>query len=338
MSNPLVSVVIPTYNTGEYIVDAIDSVLKQQYRPFEVIVVDDGSTDRTAEIVKQYVRDVQSIQDVQDVRNNRTSRTSLAGDGIDLVYIYQKNGGRASARNTGIKAAQGKYVAFLDSDDLWTQGKLGKQVHIMEMNDQIDFLFGDKQRFSDGGKIAIHSMFHKNNYDEKFFGDPLYVRDAYQKLLQVNFIPTGTVILKRECLDRTGLFDQSIYAEDYEFWLRVALFGTIAYANELWELERDREGSGSKNLKAVYLSNIRTLEKHEKEYQERLSGLRIDLNSALRDNYRDTGYYFLSHERMLARECFINSLRRGFQLKTMIYWMATFLGLSFVKTIQRARE
>ncbi|MCK4485552.1 MAG: glycosyltransferase, partial [Desulfobacterales bacterium] len=265
-------------------------------------------------------------------RTQQTQRTHL-------TYIYQENGGRASARNTGIKAARGKYVAFLDSDDLWTPEKLEKQVEIMEGNENIDFLFGDKQRFSDDGTIITSSMFARRGYNADFFGDPLFVSDPYRKLLKANFIPTGTVILRRECFDRTGLFDEAIYVEDWEFWLRIALFNNLAYSNELWELERDREGSGSKNLKAVYLSNISILEKHEREFKTILTNLNIDLNSKIRDSYRDTGYFLLSaHDRLPARECLKKSLLRGFQIRTLLYWLSTFLGAFCVKAIQRLRE
>lgn len=306
---PTVSVIIPTYNCAKYICETIDSVLSQTYKDFEIIVVDDGSTDNTKEVLKPYMEKIR--------------------------YIYQKNGGRSSARNTGIKTARGRYVAFLDSDDLWIPGKLAKQVNILESNENIDFLFGDKQRFSDDGRIITSSMFVKRGYDENFFGDSLYVRDAYKKLLQGSFIPTGTVIMKRECFDRSGLFDEAIYAEDFEFWLRTALFNNFAYSTDLWELERDREGSGSKNLKEVYLSNIRTYEKHEREFKDILSKRNIDLNSKIRDRYRNVGYFFLSDEKLLAKECLKKSLSRGFQIRTLIYWLATFLGVRFIKATQK---
>lgn len=317
---PLVSVIIPAYNTAKFIDVALNSVFTQTYRPIEVIVVDDGSTDNTADIVKNY----------QTSKTNKTNETNL-------IYIYQENGGRASARNTGIRAARGKYAAFLDSDDLWTPVKLKKQVEIMEANKDIDFLFGDKQRFSDNGRIITSSMFKKHGYDEIFFGDPLYVHDGYKKLLQANFIPTGTVIMRRECFERTGFFDENVYVEDYEFWLRAALFINMAYANELWELERDREGSGSKNLRAVYLSNLGILEKHETEFKDILRSLGIDMNFRIRESYRDAGYFFLTHDRLLARECFKNSLSRGFQMRTLLYLFYSFLGIPYIKAVQRLR-
>ena len=333
---PLASVVIPTYNTAEYISEAIESVLAQTYKDFEIIVVDDGSTDNTYEVIKQCHANNMGDVELIEITNplQQTQQTHLT----KLIYIYQQNGGRANARNTGIKAARGKYVAFLDSDDMWTPGKLEKQIDIMESNDNIDFLFGDKQRFSDDGKIITTSMAKKQGFDENFFGDPLYVRDAYRKLLQGNFIPTGTVMVKRESFERTGLFDESVYVEDYEFWLRVALFNNMAHSNHLWELERDREGSGSKNLKAVYLSNISIFEKHEREFKDILLKHDINLNSKIRDTCTATGYLLLNNDSLLARECFKKSLLRGFQMRTLFYWLSTFLGVSCTKAIQRIRH
>ena len=99
---PKVSVVIPTYNSSQFIVETLESVFAQTYKDYEIIVVDDGSTDNTKEVLQPY-----------------TSR---------IKYIYKENGGPASARNVGIKSAQGEYIAFLDSDDRWLPEKLEKHI------------------------------------------------------------------------------------------------------------------------------------------------------------------------------------------------------------------
>lgn len=295
----LVSIVIPTYNTAEYISQTLDSIFEQTYKDYETIVVDDGSTDNTRDVLDPYMDQIH--------------------------YIYQENRGRSEARNTGIKAALGKYVAFLDSDDLWPPGKLERQIEILEGDGDIDFLFGDKQRFSNDGSIIIGSMFREKGYGESFFGDSVYVRDPYKKLLDEPYIPTGTVIMKKEFFEKTGLFDRNIYAEDWEFWLRVALFGKMAYAEELWELERDRPGSGSKNLKAVYTSNIMTLEKHEREYGPLLQELGVDINSKLQLAYKNFGYFLLKSEKILAREYFKKSMSRKFDVRALSYLIFSFL-------------
>lgn len=294
----LVSVVIPTYNTADYITQTLDSVLGQTFKNYEIIVVDDGSTDHTGEVLSSYM--------------NR------------INYIHQENSGRSEARNTGIKAARGKYVAFLDSDDLWTPEKLRYQVEIMENHSEIDFLFGDKQRFADDGSILIHSMFKEKGYDETFFGDPLYVKNAYKKLLNDPYIPTGTVIMKTRCFEDTGLFDRDIYAEDWEFWLRAALLKTIAYVNEIWELERDRPGSGSKNLKAVYQSHIVTLEKHERLFKKALADIGVDMNQKIKTTHKNNGAFFWTTDKHMARQSFGKALARGGSAKTLLCYMLTF--------------
>lgn len=309
---PLVSIVIPTYNTAEYIPFTLDSIARQSFRDFETLVVDDGSTDSTRDVLEPYRG--------------------------WIVYTHQKNSGRSEARNTGIKAAKGKYVAFLDSDDLWTEHKLERQVELMESHPDMDFLFGDKQRFSNDGSIIIHSMFRKKGYDRDFFGDLLFVSDPYKKLLDEPYIPTGTVMMRRACFERTGLFDPDIYAEDWEFWLRAALACNFAYSDEIWELERDRPGSGSKNLEAVYESNIQTLEKHKKEYGDGLSRLGVDLDKKLAALYKHYGYYLLLNQKRSARRFLASSLSMRWDLRALSYWGLSYFPAEMIRWIQNAKQ
>jgi glycosyltransferase involved in cell wall biosynthesis len=124
MSNPLVSVIIPVYNGEKYVVQALESVFKQDYQPFEVILVDDGSTDRTAQIIGKY---------------------------DNVQYIYQTNQGVAAARNTGIKNSSGELIAFLDADDCWAPNKLNIQVECLLKHPHIGCTLGRQKNFLEPG-------------------------------------------------------------------------------------------------------------------------------------------------------------------------------------------
>ncbi|NEP88739.1 MAG: glycosyltransferase family 2 protein [Okeania sp. SIO2C2] len=119
--NPLISIIIPVYNGDRYISEAINSVLQQTYNPIEIIVIDDGSTDKTAEVVKSF--------------------------GSVLKYFYQENSGTATARNSGISLAKGNFFAFLDADDIWVENKLKIQMEIFNNNPEVDLVFGQVQQF-----------------------------------------------------------------------------------------------------------------------------------------------------------------------------------------------
>src|SRR5690349_3602213 len=108
---PKVSVIIPTYNRAQFIARAVDSVLEQTYKDFEIIVIDDGSSDNTQEILKAYEGKIR--------------------------YVYQQNKGISAARNRGIQEAKGEYIAFLDSDDVWKPEKLSVQVAILDVNPHV---------------------------------------------------------------------------------------------------------------------------------------------------------------------------------------------------------
>ncbi|UCD29374.1 MAG: glycosyltransferase family 2 protein [Planctomycetota bacterium] len=121
MSPSLISVIIPVYNGERYLAEAIDSVLAQSYRPIEVIVVDDGSTDGTAQAARQF--------------------------GPPVHYYYRANGGTGAARNRGIKLAQGDFFAFLDADDIWLEDKLDRQMAVFQTDATVEAVFGHTQQF-----------------------------------------------------------------------------------------------------------------------------------------------------------------------------------------------
>lgn len=184
-----VSVIIPVYNRSVFVVEAINSVLQQTYRDFEIIVVDDGSTDDTCDVLQPYV-----------------------SKGI-ISLISQKNKGAGAARNAGIRAARGEYIAFLDSDDLWLPNKLEKSLLPLE-NGICDFVFSNSD-VVDGEGEFLFSV-------QERFRDYLH-GDLFENLLDACFISTPGVVLRRDCFDRVGLFREDLkYRQDYDMWLRLA--------------------------------------------------------------------------------------------------------------------
>ena len=175
--NPTVSVIIPTYNRAHLIGRAIQSVLNQTYRDFEIIVVDDGSADNTEEVVKSFY----------DKR---------------IKYIkHKKNKGAAATRNTGIKAARGKYIAFQDSDDEWLPEKLEKQMKVFENAPaKVGVVYTDMWRI----------MRNKRKY---YFSSPMITPEdgiIYKQALDYKVMNIGiqTALIKREVFEKVGMFDE----------------------------------------------------------------------------------------------------------------------------------
>lgn len=150
MIDGLVSIIMPAYNAEKYISESIKSVLAQTYRNWELIVVDDCSNDGTINIIKQY-----------QMLDNR----------IRVIYL-KCNAGVANARNVGMELAQGRYIAFLDSDDLWLDIKLEEQIRFMQQN-QIYFSFSQYRRFTDKNKGRIIDALPCVNYQKALYGNPI---------------------------------------------------------------------------------------------------------------------------------------------------------------------
>lgn len=184
---PFFSVIIPTYNRAKYVRRAIQSVLNQTFTDYEIIVVDDGSTDRTKQVVASF--------------------------GNQVRYIYQKNRGPSHARNTGIRAARGEYIAFLDSDDRFLPDKLMKNKMFLEQRPDCRFLYswyydirGKRKKLDrSGGQMADINQFRYHLYKRSFT------------------VRTSTVVIHRSCFERAGLFNPKYrYSQDWDMWLRLA--------------------------------------------------------------------------------------------------------------------
>ena len=179
-----VSVIIPTYNRGWILKRAIDSVLMQDYKTFELIVVDDGSTDDTQDVIEKY--------------------------GDKIVTIYQENRGVSAARNTGIKYSNGSFLAFLDSDDSWMEGKLKAQVNFFNEN-QSSVICQTEEIWIRDGKRVNPMKKHRKKSGDIFF-----------ESLNLCLISPSAVMIRRSLLDEVGLFDEDLPScEDYDLWLRI---------------------------------------------------------------------------------------------------------------------
>jgi glycosyltransferase involved in cell wall biosynthesis len=218
----LVSVIIPCYNQGNYLGEAIKSVLSQTYRRVEIIVVDDGSCDNTSEVAAAYAA---------------------------VRYIRQSNVGLAGARNTGWLASTGSYLVFLDADDLLLPGALSAGVTCLQAHPDCAFVSGDYYYMNADGSI-------QNRFKQRFIEG-----DHYQALLQGNYIGMhATVMYRRRALERTSGFDMTLSAcEDYDLYLRIARDQPICCHRKLVAAYRQHGSNMSENPELMLTTVLRVL-------------------------------------------------------------------------------
>lgn len=197
MTDIQVSVIIPTYNRAGYLREAIDSVIAQSYRHVEILVVDDGSTDNTRELVHNYTSNIR--------------------------YIYQENKGPSAARNNGIKNANGHFIAFLDSDDLWHPDKLAKQVAAFIKNPSLGLLATGYENINTSYEMIKEIVL-----------DDSELKHARRKEIYKNFFATSSVMVKKTCFDKVGWFNEELhFAEDWEMWIRILKYYSFDYIPDL---------------------------------------------------------------------------------------------------------
>jgi glycosyltransferase involved in cell wall biosynthesis len=233
MTSPLVSVVIPTYNYGHYIGETVESVLGQTYSPVEIIVVDDGSTDDTRERLTAY--------------------------GDRMRYIHQQNCGLSAARNTGIRAAQGEFVALLDSDDLWLPDKLERQVTVAVQQPDIGLVATER--------FAINETGQRLDYVAESCSREGLCELTVRDLLEFPAFSPSSVLARRDGLLTVGGFNEGLTAvEDMEMWVRIAARYRVVRLNATLTAQRFHSKSMSHQADSM-------LRNHQKAIAQLFAGV-----------------------------------------------------------------
>lgn len=224
--NPLVSVIIPNYNHARFLGGAIRSVLNQTYRPVEIIVVDDGSTDNSGEVAAAF--------------------------GNQIRYIYQTNAGLSAARNTGLCAAKGEFIGVLDADDMYEPNFLETLVAALQADPEADGVYCG-YRFVDEADNPLPQIENR----------PVSPADLYTALLDGNFFVPEAVFLRRRVYDEVGFFDESLRAcEDWDVWLRAAKKFRLIHSPHILTRHRVLAGSMSTDPLRMLTARLAVLKKH----------------------------------------------------------------------------
>lgn len=227
---PTISVIIHTYNNEKFIGETIESVLSQTYKDYEIIIVDDGSTDNTRAALLPYMDKIR--------------------------YHYKENGGIASAKNAGIKLSKAKFIAFFDHDDLWVPDKLKMQMEYFKKNPQAGLVYSKYITFKNGKKLRTRP---KKGYSGWIFA----------KLLSKSIIQTSTVMVKKECLDAIGPFDESFaLADEYDLFLRIARKFQCGFIDKELTKYRVHDSNASRNDFLFDKENLRVYKRVYDNYTD----------------------------------------------------------------------
>lgn len=258
---PLVSVVIATYNMGQYIGQAIESVLNQTWDNLEIIVVDDGSTDNTQDVIRAF------------------------SDNKKVIYIKNENQGQPKAKNCGVKNAKGDFIAFCDADDLWEPNKLEVQMPLFS-SPKIGVVYSEVSNI--------------NPKNERFFrpsNEKRHAGHVIEKMLMENFVPFGTSVIRRACVEKNGMFDEQFrMGIDWDLWLRYALDWEFAFTKERTYIYRIWEGQMSNNYRGRYKHAHLILEKFITNHGSKIR--KSVLNKAIADIYVKEANIIAKQERL----------------------------------------
>ncbi len=299
-SRPLVTAVIPTYNNAELVTDAVDSVLEQTWKEIEVIVVDDGSTDDTPRRLAEY--------------------------GSRIRVIRQENLGPPVARNAGIKAGRGEFVAFLDSDDLWLPRKVELSVRPLLHDPKIGVVYTDFRVLELGtGKRYQVPSYRRGGW---------MARDLFRECRGVS---TSSLVVRRTCFDKVGLFDEELFrAQDWDMIVRLAEQFRYHFVEDILLERRLHRASLSVRHADKYAPyNLKVIEKAAARRPDLYSPLRRD--ALARAHYRFGMAHYEAYGMRNARRQFLMSLGLRLNAASMNYLARTFLPVRCIAWLRALR-
>ncbi len=207
MNQPLISVITPSYNQAQFLEKTIQSVLSQDYPAIEYIIIDGGSNDGSQDIIKKYEQKLS-------------------------FWLSEKDKGQADAVNKGLAMATGKYIGWLNSDDLYLPGTISRAVELLEAFPDAGFVFGDVQSIDENGKIT--NIMHYGDW-------------KLEDLIQFHIIGQPGVFMRKEILENCGGLDLSYhFLLDHHLWLRMGLDASMVYSSQIWSAARFH--AGAKNI------------------------------------------------------------------------------------------
>jgi glycosyltransferase involved in cell wall biosynthesis len=310
----LITAIIPTYNRARYLPRALQSVAAQDHRPLEAIVVDDGSKDNTADLIP-------------------AQKALLAARGVELTYLRQKNGGPARARNAGLDLAQGKYIACLDSDDMWKPAFLSTMLRLLDTYPTAGLAFGGYLCIDPDDRLT----------GERPTGLPPEPREA---LLRhpfpgiMDYMPTGTpcIMMRRVAIDEVGQFDFNLHiGEDWDLWYRIGKKFDFAYCLEGLTLCRDHPQNMEKGDSGALADKVKLILKHLPDIHdpaardEQVRRLRCEMELLQEQLLRErTGANGIAH--LLQHDLAPRSLR--FKVGSVISRQPRWIGSAYAKVVR----
>lgn len=320
---PKASIIIPTYNAEAYIRGTIESILSQSYEDYEIIIVDDGSTDRTADVVHSFSDD-------------------------RIRYVHQNNSGKPSVpRNHAIRLSRGEYIFVFDSDDLMLPGKLERTVNVLDDNPSAGLAFTDfscideQDRVTNPSFLANHQTLHNLPKTPVSHGAFLINQQvALKGLVKSNFPGTSGVALRKEVTDKVGYFDEDVKnADDAIMWQAVASQYDFVFIPDVFHSYRIRSGSISlRKIEERAAGIIAAVEKMKQFHLNDKNALKT-LDEKIARCYFDAGYSCFSQYKFSDARTFLKkSFRINPQSRTLKYLLASYCPkqlVSFLKNVKR---